>query len=137
MTGDYHLSYDIMQESFTRYFARYRNTGNNRALLYTIARNAVLDSVRKCREGTLQNGADVSPAADPECQLIGKQEFNGIIAAIQKLNPTDRELISLLAGNALSYKEIGKLINISEANVKVKVHRARIRLKEIIDNGGQ
>lgn len=137
MTGDYHLSFDVMQESFTRYFARYRFNGNHRALLYTIARNAVFDSARKRREEHLERGADVCPMADPECKLIEKQEFNGMIAAIQKLNPSDRELISLLADRTLSYKEIGKMINISESNVKVRIHRARIRLKAILDNGGR
>jgi RNA polymerase sigma-70 factor (ECF subfamily) len=60
-----------------------------------------------------------------------------MIAAIQKLNPVDRELVSLLATETFSYKEIGKLLNISEANVKVKVHRARLRLKAILKDGGQ
>jgi RNA polymerase sigma-70 factor (ECF subfamily) len=52
--------------------------------------------------------------------------------AIKRLPPFDRELIALVAGADLSYSQIGKVLNISEANVKVKVHRARIKLKEIL-----
>ena len=46
-TGDYYLSGDILQESFTRYLEKYGGDGQNTALLYTIARNAVVDGHRK------------------------------------------------------------------------------------------
>jgi RNA polymerase sigma-70 factor (ECF subfamily) len=137
LTGNYHLSLDVMQESFTRYFARYRNNGNNCALLYTIARNTVLDSFRKRREETLPMEDEVFLPGDPERQLMEKQACQKMMDAIQQLNPVDRELMALLAAKTFSYKEIGTLLNISEANVKVKVHRARLRLKSILGNGGQ
>lgn len=137
LTGDYHISKDFMQESFTRYFSRYRWKENSCALLYTIARNTALDSIRKRREELLKGEEAVSSAHNPEGQLINKQAFNRIIAAIQQLDPVDRELIALLEAKTFSYKEIGKLLNISEANVKVKVHRARLRLKEILEKEGQ
>jgi RNA polymerase sigma-70 factor (ECF subfamily) len=43
MTGDYHLSSDIMQESFTRYLERYVQKPQNVPLLYAIVRNALFD----------------------------------------------------------------------------------------------
>ena len=137
LTGNYHLSSDLTQESFTRYLSRYGRSGNNGALLYTIARNAALDAMRKRREETLRADDEVSPEGDPERQLIQKQAYNRMIAAIQQLNPIDRELISLLATETFSYREIAKLLDISETNVKVKVHRARLRLKAILNDGGQ
>ena len=137
LTGDYNLSVDIMQESFTRYFSRYRNTIKSCALLFTIARNAALDSFRKHREENCPELDKISQGGNPERQLIEKQEFNKMLAAISRLNLDDRELISLLSAKPISYKEIGELLNISEANVKIKIHRARMRLKEILGNGGQ
>ncbi len=136
MTGDYHLSGDLMQESFTRYLSRYGKNGYNRALLYTIARNAAFDAIRKRSEEPLGDGEGAAPGGDPERQLIEKQALDHMLAAIQQLNPVDRELISLLATEAFSYKAIATLLDISETNVKVKVHRARLRLKAILDNGG-
>jgi len=53
----------------------------------------------------------------------------------RRLDDLDRQLISLLATGTFSYKEIGRMLDISEANVKVKVHRARFRLKEILADG--
>ena len=46
-TGDYHLSSDILQESFTRYLEKYGEEELSTTLLYTIARNAVIDGYRK------------------------------------------------------------------------------------------
>jgi RNA polymerase sigma-70 factor (ECF subfamily) len=142
LTGDYHLAGDLTQESFTRCLSRYGRNGSNRALLYTIARNAALDAVRKRREEELNPDDDASSTGDPESQLIEKQGFNHMLAAIQQLNPVDRELIAFLATEAFSYRQIGTILNISEANVKVRVHRARLRLKAILKanvskNGGQ
>lgn len=141
MTGDYHLAGDLTQESFTRCLSRYGRNGSNRTLLYTIARNAALDAVRKCREEELSPDDDASSTGDPESQLIEKQGLNHMLAAIQQLNPVDRELIALLAAETFSYRQIGTILNISETNVKVRVHRARLRLKAILNanvskNGG-
>jgi RNA polymerase sigma factor (sigma-70 family) len=141
LTGDYHLAGDLTQESFTRCLARYGRNGNNRALLYTIARNAALDAARKRREEALGGNED-APAGggDPERRLIDKQAVDRTLAAIGQLNPVDRELIALLAADTFSYRQIGRLLDISENNVKVKVHRARLRLKAILnpdaDNDG-
>jgi len=134
MTGDGQLSSDLVQESFTRCLSKYGRNGNNRALLYTVARNAALDALNKRREERMQGDEALSSLGDPERQLIEKESYRRMIAAIQKLNPVDRELIALLATETFSYREIGKMLNISEANVKVKVHRARLRLKAILNH---
>lgn len=52
MTGDYYLSSDIMQESFTRHFEHYGDRAGGVSLLYTIARNTLSDHVRKQRRIT-------------------------------------------------------------------------------------
>jgi len=133
MTRDVQLAGDLTQESFVRCLSRYGRNGNNRALLYTIARNAALDTLRKRREEALGDNEKIASAANPEYQLIEKEAFEKTLDAIGKLNPVDRELISLLATEAFSYREIGKLLKISETNVKVRVHRARLRLKALLD----
>jgi RNA polymerase sigma-70 factor (ECF subfamily) len=136
LTGDYHRSFDFMQESFTRYFSRYQNTAWNCALLYTIARNIALDFMRKQREQPLEKENAISITDDPEHQLIKKQTFDRMVDAIQQLDVTDRELIAMVSARTFTYREIGKLLNISEANVKIRIHRARLRLKKLLGNGG-
>lgn len=135
LTGDHDLARDLVQESFTRYLSRYGRDAGNLALLFTIARNAALDTFRKRRESQGDWNEAVSRDSGPEGRLIEKQEFDTVLAAVRRLDDLDRQLISLLATGTFSYKEIGRMLDISEANVKVKVHRARLRLKEILADG--
>jgi len=139
MTGDYHLSCDLVQESFVRYLQRYRNISErSRALLYTIARNAAMDSFRKPKADQLEPENHATLLGNPEQQFEDRQTYCKVMAAIQQLPVLDRELIALLCGADLTYAEIGRILNISEINVKVKVHRARLKLNEILaDNGGK
>ncbi len=137
MTGDYHLACDLVQESFTRYLRRYSSNGpNSRSLLYTIARNAAMDAFRKPKTDSFDSDGHPDHRNNPEQQLDDRQTYDKMMAAIHQLSIKDRELISLIAGADLSYVEIGKILDLSVANVKVKVHRARLRLKEILSNGG-
>ena len=60
-----------------------------------------------------------------------------MLAAIGQLTQPDRELISLVATADLTYLQIGRILHISEANVKVRVHRARTKLRDILSSGGE
>lgn len=135
LTGDYDLARDLVQESFTRYLSHYGRDTGNLTLLFTIARNTALDTFRKRRECQAEVKEVVCRDRDPEHRLIERQEFDTVLAAVRQLDDIDRQLISLLATGTFSYKEIGRMLDISEANVKVKVHRARLRLKEILADG--
>ena len=135
MTGDRHVAVDLVQESFTRYLARYGGQAANRSLLYTIARNAALDTLRKLRMQPVAIDDPPAPQENPEQLVIEQQRVTRMLAAIGRLPPPDRELISLVASGDLTYREIGGILNISEANVKVRVHRARTRLREILASG--
>ena len=137
MTGNYHLTCDLVQESFTRYLGRYQDNRASRPLLYTIARNAALDAMRKQKPESSDAGDHEDLRKNPEQRMIDRQAVESMLAAIKKLSPPDRELIALLATETFSYREIGKLLEISEANVKVRVHRARLRLKAILNQGGK
>lgn len=136
MTGDYHLASDLVQESFARYLKSY-TTIINRTLLYTIARNAALDVLRKRNTEVLDTGDPKDPNKNPEMQVIDRQAVHRILTAIGKLTPPHRDVISLVANADLTYREIGRILNISEANVKVRVHRARLKLKKILDSGDE
>lgn len=137
MTGDIQLAADLVQESFTRYLDRYGDQENNRTLLFTIARNAALDALRKRRTDSLTDVDEhADPGNNPEQQVMERQALARMLGAIRQLAPMERELISLVVSADLSYREIAGMLNISEANVKVKVHRARLRLREILASGG-
>ena len=135
LTGDVELARDLVQETFARYLSRYGRDSEQPGLLFTIARNAGLDALRRRRTSTLPERETADPRRDPEHQLIDRQEMDRVLAAIRRLDDTDRQLVALLATGTLSYREIGRLLDLSETNVKVRVHRARLKLKALMAEG--
>ena len=134
MTADFELARDLMQESFARYLENYGRNQPNPSLLYTIGRNALLDHSRK-------KGRTVSMIKEPadgkldneQFQLV-REEYRQVLSAMQKLSSDEHEILAMVVSSDLNYKEIAEIIGISEANVKVKVHRARIKLKKNLHN---
>jgi RNA polymerase sigma-70 factor (ECF subfamily) len=135
ITGDYHLSSDIMQESFTRYLKRYGKREHSGPLLFKIARNALLDYHRKSiRNVRLEDDGDYAQE-DTEHHLMIRAEYRRVLSAMQQLGETEREALALVVSSNMSYREIAEITNTSEQNVKVRVHRARVKLKKIIEKG--
>ena len=135
MTGDYHLSMDIMQESFLRCLDKYRNKTVNISLLYTIARNVFVDiSRRDKRKGELEQDV-VDQNTDLENDYRVKQEYRKVMAAMNQLEAGEREILAFALTQDLKYREIAAIMKINENNVKIKVHRARLKLKEILRRG--
>ena len=52
-----------------------------------------------------------------------------LLKAINNLNPTQKALILLKDYEGYAYKEIGEIMQLSETQVKVYLHRARLILK--------
>jgi RNA polymerase sigma-70 factor (ECF subfamily) len=135
ITGDYHLSCDILQESFTRYLKRYGKREQSGSLLFKIARNALLDHHRKSiRNVRLEDDGDYAQE-DTEHHLMIRDEYRRVLSAMQQLGETEREALALVVSSNMSYREIAEITNTSEQNVKVRVHRARVKLKQIIEKG--
>ena len=134
-TGDYYLAGDILQESFTRYLEKYGEEAPRPALLYTIARNAVVDGHRKQgRDTTLSDDQELS-GHNPEAQMMVREDYRRVLAAMQELEQEERDILSLVVSSGLTYREIARVAGTSEANVKVRVHRARVKLKKMMDTG--
>ena len=134
--GDYDLARDIMQESFTRYLKRYGRENGIPSLLYAIARNALFDARR--RQRNLQKIAPVEiqdSGNHPENEMVVRDECRRVIDAMQKLAPDERDLLALVVTRQLSYHEVAQIIGCSEGNVKVRVHRTRLKLKQILQAG--
>jgi len=135
LTGNYQLASDILQESFTRYLEHYGPRTQNVSLLFTIARNLVWDNTRKkTNNKEIENNIE-DVTFNPEEQLLVRESYRNVLSAMQKLKKSQRDLLALTVSSDLSYREIANILGISEANVKVKVHRARTLLRELLQTG--
>ncbi|MCR6722422.1 MAG: RNA polymerase sigma factor [Chitinophagaceae bacterium] len=52
--------------------------------------------------------------------------------ALDRLNETQRSLVLLKDYEGYSYEEIGQITGLSDSQVKVYLHRARLQLKEYL-----
>mgnify|MGYP001828846241 CR=1 FL=1 len=132
-SGNYELSKDIMQESFTRFYKHYRNDNPKVSLLYAIARNALIDHYRKNRQKTQFDENSMEGTLDSEHHLLIRDEYRRTLSAMEKLKPDERDILSLMISTGFSYRKIADIAQLSEANVKVKVHRARVNLKKLLE----
>jgi RNA polymerase sigma factor (sigma-70 family) len=133
------LSEDLVQNVFYR-LLKYRHTfggeGEFRTWMYHVARNVLIDDAKKNKRIFYQ--ADVSVVSDNHVSEVAadvllekKQDSENIHEALSKISPEHREVLLLSRFQELPYNEIAEIMNTSEGNIKVKVHRAMKELKRI------
>lgn len=138
--GDRGIAEDLLQETFLRVFTRrqeYRPVAAFRTWLFTIARNLVIDHIRKRRadphtstEETLEAVTD--PAALPG-ELAEARELSGRLEkAVGRLSPSQREVLLLSRAAGLRHEEIGEVTGQSPAAVRVGLHRALRELRSLL-----
>lgn len=131
MSSDKEGSEDMVQNVFLR-MLKYRNTykgdGEFKTWMYHLARNVLNDFHKSNTRQPNVSEYDHSIAAeDPSLE---KQEEKELInKALSQLNEENREILILSRYQELAYSEIAKILNISEANVRVRIHRAMAQLK--------
>lgn len=135
---------DALQETFLRVY-RAIHTFEGRSSVYSwltrIAINSALMVLRKRRARPeisvdLQPGAlaetiyfDIKDSAlDPEQVYDLRQRGIEVLRAVRHLDARLRVPIKMRMTKGASLKEIGQALNISEAAVKARLHRARLRL---------
>jgi RNA polymerase sigma-70 factor (ECF subfamily) len=132
LSGNRAEAEDITSETFVRAWTAPGpiKTATVKGYLFTIARNLYLQGLRKKgRYVELDEGLR-DPQADPHAQAEQKSEFRAVLAGLQKLPEADRSALFMRAFDGLPYEEIARALGLPLATVKVKIHRARLRLAE-------
>ncbi len=123
---------DVTAQAFERAYRKQRSfdarRGSRRAWIFGIARNAALDELRRRRRtATLV-------AEPPDEVLVAHDEAAvrraTVRAALERLDPRDRELIALKFHGDLSNAEIARVLGVSESNAGTRLHRAVTKLRE-------
>ncbi|MFZ2331392.1 MAG: sigma-70 family RNA polymerase sigma factor [Atribacterota bacterium] len=152
MTGNYHDSEDISQESFLKVYRslhQYNPKYSFSSWLYKITLNIIRDRMRKKdyaipfsashpEQDPEEMANPIFPGGDtiainPEERQIRQESINNLQSAIKILPLSHREIIMLRHIQNLSYYEIGRILNIPVNSVKVRLHRARVQLKFLLE----
>lgn len=128
------VSEDLTQDVFIKiikYRTSYKN-GNFAAWIYTIARNIFSSHYQKTKkERSSMIDDDKLDANETLITESRQEELDHLHKALLKLSNSDRELIVMHRFQEIKYEQIAQIIGSTENAVKVKVHRALKKLKDI------
>ena len=133
------LSQDVFVKAY-RYLADFRGKSKFSTWLYTIVNTTCLSYLRKgendillLEEDKIIHIADRQTSENPATKLEQKAS-NAILARAMKLLPNEQaRILDLFYIAEQSIDEIGLILGLTTTNVKVKLYRARGKLKEILD----
>ena len=133
LSGDQALAEDITSESFARLWAsdeKMIRMLTVKAYLFAIVRHLYIDSRRSASRQTAINPELPEPGTSPEMLAIYKSELREVLRLLQEIPEVDRAALLMRAQQGMPYEDIAQALGISLAAVKVKIHRARLRLAE-------
>jgi RNA polymerase sigma factor (sigma-70 family) len=122
---------DVVQTAFEKLWRNRESVdgAKSKSYLFTVAYNQMIDHLRKAKRIYLKEEFN-------ESAKVTNNHVNNAKAILQealsKLSETQRSLVMLKDYEGYSYDEIGRITNLSESQVKVYLHRARLQLKEYI-----
>ncbi|TMI94024.1 MAG: RNA polymerase sigma factor [Bacteroidetes bacterium] len=130
------VAQDIFVKAY-RSLADFKGTAKFSTWLYTIVNTTCITFLRKKRlqvsslddERTFEV-ADSQDSGFRANQVEQKSRLTMVNRAIAMLNPDDAEIITLFYKNEQSLEEIGQILGLEVNTAKVRLHRARARLKE-------
>jgi RNA polymerase sigma-70 factor (ECF subfamily) len=140
MTGRREAAEEIVQEAFIKYYERRDVLPTDEGLkfwLIRVARNLALNyEKRRGRERKALERVFHEPAPRAEKAALDQVTDAESVGDVQKallLLPENLRMVLILKEYAgFAYAEIGKMMNITEGNVKVRVFRARARLAQLL-----
>jgi RNA polymerase sigma-70 factor (ECF subfamily) len=130
LSGEPAEAEDITSETFIRAWVNKNaiRTETLKAYLMTIARNTFLERRRKSRREVALEETLPDPAAGPDESAESRIGLMRVEKLLRTLPEIDRAAFVLRVRHGLPYEEIARVLEITLASAKVKVHRVRKRL---------
>jgi RNA polymerase sigma-70 factor (ECF subfamily) len=122
---------DIVQDSYEKLWRNAENVNFDKvkSYLFTTAYHTMIDVVRKDKRQTYLEDYRIPDDLHNEQYSDLAEILN---EAVKRLPEIQRSVILLRDYEGYSYKEIGDITSLSEAQVKVYIYRARVFLKNYI-----
>jgi len=122
---------DLVQDSFEALWKQYQkvNFQKARAWLFTTGYRKMIDQIRKQKRITymdeLPETGRINNKGDSDLKTLLE---NGM----KQLSEKQRSLLMLKDYEGYNYKEIGEITGLSSAQVRVYLHRARLKMKAFL-----
>jgi len=142
------LAEEASQEALAALVARWRRHGppeSPEAFVFAVARRRAARALWKRRlaapltaltdgdrDHAAADAAGVAAEATPEARAIHRLELSRTLTAIRRLSARERDALLLVAGGELSSAAAARVLGISPSALKMRVHRARARLAQVL-----
>jgi RNA polymerase sigma factor (sigma-70 family) len=132
---------DVVAETFAIAWRRRDNLPEDpaevRPWLFGIARRCLANSARGTRRADrlgqrLAEAFDAGAVPDPSALHEHRAETQRVREALDQLSADDRELVTLVAWEGLSPAEAADVLGLTAGAARVRLHRARARLRTVL-----
>lgn len=141
--GDRAAAEDVAAQAFENACAAWPRLNESdgdgvRRWIFRIARNAVVDHLRRGRRralllGRLGRNGHGPGHTDVETVAAIRAELREVLAAMDGLRRRDRELVGMRVAAGLSYAEIAEVVGTTEQAARTATHRALLRMREALE----
>lgn len=135
LKGDSDQAKDLNQEVFIQVWnnlGKFREESSPKTWIYRITVNTCLNYLKreKVLAGKLEDAAR-SQESSTEIKLTENDPVRALYEAMAALSEVDRLVTGLLL-DEVPQEEIAAILGITEGNLRVKIHRIKLRLKKLI-----
>jgi RNA polymerase sigma-70 factor (ECF subfamily) len=123
--GRRHLAEDVIAEAFARAM-EHRGVRDPLAWIYRTALCLATEELK--RERRTSGELEIDLAEEPS-------EFRDLLRALRRLSPHQRAAVVLHYEADMPVREVSRLMGIAPATVRVHLHRARNRLRQLLAEG--
>jgi len=132
LCGDVVMADEITSDTFVRAWMaadRIRQP-TVRGYLFTIARNAYTDLLRRAARHTQLDENMPDTRISAQTQMEQSAEVRAVLAALQQLPEMERTVLLMRTLDEMPYEEIAETLGIPMVSARVTVHRARLKLMQ-------
>jgi RNA polymerase sigma-70 factor (ECF subfamily) len=146
--GDPNIAEDIVHDAFVRIIGNMerfnlRICHKTKGLIGIIVNGLAIDEYRRRQRqqdaSFLTDMPDEAPAAsvDIEEQIIQQEQYEEMKAIIRRLDPIYADVLLLRHDYRFTVKEIAEITGKSEDAIRQRLHRAKMKLRELLAREGQ
>jgi RNA polymerase sigma-70 factor (ECF subfamily) len=148
LVGNAEDAHDVVQEAFLSAYQSLENfKGDSRFFtwLYRIAVNTAISLKRKkkvtLRLDASRNGegsaepADPSESNRPGYALEREEQGREVQRALGRLSPEHRTVLVLKDIEGQKYEEMAEILGVPVGTIRSRLHRARLELRELLEQG--
>ncbi len=128
---------DVVQECLIKIWNKRESLEeirNPEAWAFRIVRNSCLDVLRTNRFTALDNTEEMVHQSSTSEDAIYRDQYKWFIEAVNTLPDKQKDTFHLREVEGMSYQEIAEVLEISMDEVKVNLHRARQKVRKMMQN---